>query len=726
MDGTQTVDYDALAKQNGAISAPSTQIDYDALAKQHGATSSTPAARPTADPNAATISAAPPMNWWQQLRADFPIIDKAEYGLQTAFANPSTTPKQQALAKLPEAVSDPRAVRPELGLSSEERQAHPMITGAAEFAGGMTTPENMLLTGLSGGLGKFPGVAGRVIPRVASGIFSAQMLRGVYDEVPDFRAALQRGNASEAERIFTHIVLGTTMAGLGIHHAATGEPTSTAEGPVGNSVYESYRRAGEFFSKLKQKSNTLNSISEAATGLYNSIRQDLMTHQEALRADGAKTIQGAIDADKAALMNTNRGSIPTAKTVAEAAKLLAATGYEMKPAERGLFSRIENQPELTLEQAKQLRTAVGRVAFGRSSVTPEAKAVFTAAYNELGQGMKGRITELQGTGRPYEHYNNQMKASFELEDGIAGEMLESLRGQDRHAAMPKMEKFSDANLDELQEQMRKIGLTRQANTLAKSQEHARVLVGAHDVANGKYMSGVYRLFMQSPKQAWPGLAVMAAAHGMRLPFPGPQIAGAIVASGHISRQASAAAGRVSQELKATLPPEYFRTRTPAEAPENFTYLDPDAPYNPPPKSPAPTNPKGRYSQSSDAELEARGKASMERRKANQDVAVERRQPSPEGMDLLAQRAMQESMGGKGNTQGIDTDAYTKAMVQARKEIGPGDDKETRIRVIKRRDEILGTKGRPSGDIGSQMRAKNPEPTRAEVKAAQLKRVKGRR
>lgn len=43
----QTIDYDALAKQNGAISSqpaqPAGQIDYEALAKQNGATSSTPA-----------------------------------------------------------------------------------------------------------------------------------------------------------------------------------------------------------------------------------------------------------------------------------------------------------------------------------------------------------------------------------------------------------------------------------------------------------------------------------------------------------------------------------------------------------------------------------------------------------------------------------------------------------------------------------------------------------
>src|SRR6266851_5313104 len=389
---------------------------------------------------------------------------------------------------------------------------------------------------------------------VARAVFSAQTLRGAYDELPEFRAAWDRGDWQQAERTGTHILLGAVMAGIGVKHAATGESVPMTEGPVKNSLYEGYRRTGQYFDNLRKKSVTLNTISESATGVYNSVRQDLITHQEALRNDGSRTIQDAITADKAALMNTNRGSIPTAKVVGEAAKMLDATGYEMKPAERTLFNRVVNNPELTLEDAKLIRTAVGRVAFGRSSLAPEAKAVFTTAYKELGEGMKARIQELQGTTRPYEHYNTQFNTSFELEDGIAGEMMQSLQGQDRHAAMPKLGKFADANLDEIQEQMKKIGLDQQSKSLEKAQAHARSLVGAYDVGNGKYMSGIYRLFMQNPKQAWPGLAVMTVANGMRLPFPGPQIAGAIVASGHIGTRARGEAARIGQELKSTLPP----------------------------------------------------------------------------------------------------------------------------------------------------------------------------
>jgi hypothetical protein len=573
MAETQAIDYDALAKQHGAIASQPAAVDYDALAAQHGAISSTAATvQPT---HSASISAASPPGVWERMVSAVPVLGRMEHGLETGFASPRTTSTGQALAKRPETMNEERAIAPEQLMTPEQRQAHPIATGIGEFVGGMTTPDNMLLMATSGMLGKVPGAAGAVLPRIASAAYAAQTMRAAYSEVPDLRAAYNRGDTVETERIGTHILLGAVMAGLGIKHATTGEQVSTTKGPVTESIYEGYRRAGQFFSNLRNKNVTLDHISESATGLYNSIRQDIITHQEALRADGVRTIQNAIDADKAALMNTYRGSIQTGKVIGEAAKMLAATEYQMKPAEQSLFNRIANKPEMTLEEAKLIRTAVGRMAYERSSIAPEAKAVFTAAYNELGEGMKGRIKELYGNTRPYEHYNNQFNASFELEDGISGEMKKSLQGMDRHASIPKLEKFSDANLTELQEQMRKIGLSQQATSLEKAQRHARSLVGAYDVNNGKYMSGIYRLFMQNPRQAWPGIAVMLAAHGLKIPFPGPQIAGAIIASGHIGTRARAEAARVGQELRATLPPEMFRTRTQAKIPETFTPLNPD-------------------------------------------------------------------------------------------------------------------------------------------------------
>ena len=223
---TQTIDYAELARQHGAISSQPEQVDYDALAKQHGATSSTA----PANPNMATISAYQP-TVWDRVRSALPIVDRIEAGL----SGPASS-NLEALTKPAPGMSDERAIAPEQAFTRAERQAHPIRTGALEFAGGMSTPGNMLLMGTSGALGQVPGAAGRILPRVASGIFSAQTLRDVYNQIPNFRNAYDRGDTSEALRIFTHITLGAAMAGLGLKHGATGESIPTTEGPIKRSV----------------------------------------------------------------------------------------------------------------------------------------------------------------------------------------------------------------------------------------------------------------------------------------------------------------------------------------------------------------------------------------------------------------------------------------------------------------------------------------------------------
>jgi len=127
---TQTIDYDALARQHGAISSQPGQVDYDALAKQHGATSSTA----PANPNMATISAYQP-TVWDRVRSALPIVDRIEAGL----SGPASS-NLEALTKPAPGMSDERAIAPEQAFTRAERQAHPIRTGALEFAGGMSTP----------------------------------------------------------------------------------------------------------------------------------------------------------------------------------------------------------------------------------------------------------------------------------------------------------------------------------------------------------------------------------------------------------------------------------------------------------------------------------------------------------------------------------------------------------------------------------------------------------
>ena len=547
--------------------------------------------------------------FWDRVRASLPVIDRIERGL----SGPAQT-NEGALAKPAPGLMDERTIAPEQALTPQERQAHPILTGTGEVAGSMTTPENMLLMGTSGAMGALPGMAGRVVPRVASGVFAAQTLRGAYSEYPAFRQAVDQKNWPEAERIGTHLVLGTIMAGLGLKHAISGEPaTGGRVGPKdelltgpdekdfspqgtasASGKYARLQQAGEEFAKLKRQNSSKQAIETNGVGLANTIRHDMLTHVEALRADGARTIDDAIQADKAALMNTNRGSISTTGAVAEAIKAITNTDYTLKPVEKTLLNRLINQPELTLDEAKHVRTAIGRAMVNAGNRNDAAgNAVFTAAYDQLGEGMKARIQELQGTTRPYEHYNNQFKTSFDLEkNGVSKEMLQPLRG-DADESVPKLKQFADANLKEIQQQMRKMGLHAQADSLARAQRDARILVNAHDVANGKYSGGVYRLFQQNPRESWPGIAVLLAGYRMKLPFPLPQIAGAIAAAKHLQTRALAGAGQVGAELQTNLPEESFRTRPQAEEPETFTYKNPDEGWNTPPAPTESLSPQGK-------------------------------------------------------------------------------------------------------------------------------------
>jgi hypothetical protein len=136
-------------------------------------------------------------------------------------------------------VNDPRygqmqLATPEAGLTPSEQQSHPILTGAAEFAGGLTSPESVALIAGSGGLGELPGAAA-MIPRLMSAGFGIQAITQAAKQYPAIKAAFASGDTAEAERLMTHAVLDLGMAGLAATHAATGkgvsgrEPASIAE-----------------------------------------------------------------------------------------------------------------------------------------------------------------------------------------------------------------------------------------------------------------------------------------------------------------------------------------------------------------------------------------------------------------------------------------------------------------------------------------------------------------
>jgi hypothetical protein len=91
---------------------------------------------------------------------------------------------------------------------------------------------------------------------------------------------------------------------------------------------------------------------------------------------------------------------------------------------------------------------------------------------------------------------------------------------------------------------------------------------------------------------------------------------------------------------------------------------------------------------------------------------ERRQSERRVLKQMNDKLFQQAVSGEDEGR-IDTDAYAKAMEQARKELGP----DASVKgVIKRRDELVSPEAKGSnGDIGDQARKANPEPTRAETK-----------
>ncbi|MFY9531447.1 MAG: hypothetical protein WBC04_12380 [Candidatus Acidiferrales bacterium] len=127
-----------------------------------------------------------------------------------------------------------RLIAPEEAMTPVEQRQHPIATGIAQFGGGLTSPENAAILAGTGGLGGLPGAAGRILPRLISGGFTAQMLRSAYDQVPEIRDAAGRGDEAEVKRLATQFALTLGTAGLAGRHALKGGGITTPreEAPV--------------------------------------------------------------------------------------------------------------------------------------------------------------------------------------------------------------------------------------------------------------------------------------------------------------------------------------------------------------------------------------------------------------------------------------------------------------------------------------------------------------
>lgn len=207
-----------MADEKSTPSTPAFEADTEQapidLSPAYGDTGAV--VRPTPAPNIPTMSAAPapsPIDRvWSAIKEGIPAFnDKFEAASHTDTGKLASgeTPKMQL-------------VTPEAAMTESEKKAHPIVTGIAETAGGLTSPENVAIMAGTAGFGELPGAAKLVIPKLVSLGFSAQSLKGAYDQIPEFKKAMDAGDASEAERILTHIVLDTAVGVYAGQHATEG------------------------------------------------------------------------------------------------------------------------------------------------------------------------------------------------------------------------------------------------------------------------------------------------------------------------------------------------------------------------------------------------------------------------------------------------------------------------------------------------------------------------
>lgn len=216
-------------------SVPASANDPWAVVSQTPAPPPVPAGTPT-------MSAATPSVWERVKHAitkgipafnsDFEVASHTDTGQLSG----GETPRMQLIT-------------PEAAMTASEKREHPILTGVAETAGGLTSPESTLMIAGTAGLGEISAAGKLLVPRLVSAGFSALALKGAYQQVPEFRKALDKGDEAEAERILTHIVLDTGMGVLAARHAATGGPaiSDTAENAVtaGKRIASSVARGAE-------------------------------------------------------------------------------------------------------------------------------------------------------------------------------------------------------------------------------------------------------------------------------------------------------------------------------------------------------------------------------------------------------------------------------------------------------------------------------------------------
>ncbi len=138
------------------------------------------------------------------------------FGGMTGDVRAADTPISRALGYGQEQMGAPQsnnlvnvenAVPPEIGPG--------VIRGGAEFASGMTSPDNLFLMA---GMGAVP----KVIARGLSAKFGYDMLKGAWETIPSVRAAWEKGEWGQVRQELTKVALSGVMGALAVKHAVKG------------------------------------------------------------------------------------------------------------------------------------------------------------------------------------------------------------------------------------------------------------------------------------------------------------------------------------------------------------------------------------------------------------------------------------------------------------------------------------------------------------------------
>lgn len=165
----------------------------------------------------ATGIGAAPLSTWQRVKAA--VGAGAPEGSVVANATGQTGTR-----------GTPQLITPEAAMTETEQEKHPIAAGAAEFAGGMTSPDNLMLLGLTGGAGQLGGPGAQVAKRLLSAGFRIPMLISAAQQTPAISDAFRRNDYPTALRLLTKTGLTAGLAGLGGKDMLEEAPPAPATG----------------------------------------------------------------------------------------------------------------------------------------------------------------------------------------------------------------------------------------------------------------------------------------------------------------------------------------------------------------------------------------------------------------------------------------------------------------------------------------------------------------